>query len=247
MTEETKKVEEKQPEAEKPAEVDAAKKEEAPKAEETKKDDKAVKTDLPADKAGDKPVAKNTTKTDDKKDTKSSSGGGQDSSPFKRRKRVSEYGQQLMEKQSAKKIYGIRERQFRNYYQKALNTQGDTGDNLRQLLQMRLDNVVYQAGLAKTTAAARQMVSHNFFLVNGKKVNIPSYQVKIKDIISIKPEKVEKKVWGEEFKERLEGKEIPSWLAVDKKENTVKVTAKPTGNELDQSFSPRLIVEFYSR
>ena len=161
---------------------------------EAKKDDKKVES-----KADDKPK--------DKKDDKTS--GGQGFSPMKRRKRTSEYGQQLSEKQLAKKIYGIRERQFRNYYKEAFRQQGDTGDILRQLLQMRLDNIIYQSGLAKTTRAARQMVSHNYFLVNGQKVNIPSYQVKIKDVITIKPEKEDKKIWDEEAKERIEEKDVP--------------------------------------
>ncbi len=168
--------------------------------------------------------------------------------PLKRRKRTTEYGTQLAEKQAAKKIFGVRERQFRNYYKKALRLKGDTGEIMRQLLQMRLDNVIYQAGFAKTLRAARQMVSHNYFLVNGKKVNIPSYQAEPKDMISIKPEKQGKKIWDdEEFKDIMAKKEIPSWLAVDRKEKTIKVAAQPTGNDLEQSFNARLIVEFYSR
>lgn len=199
---------------------------------ETKKDDKKVKS-----KADDKPK--------DKKDDKTS--GSQGFSPMKRRKRTSEYGQQLSEKQLAKKIYGVRERQFKNYYKEAFRQQGDTGDILRQLLQMRLDNIIYQSGLAKTTRAARQMVSHNYFLVNGHKVNIPSYQVKIKDVITVKPEKEGKKIWDEEAKERIEEKDVPGWLALDKKTKTLKVTAKPIGDELNQEFNTRSIVEFYSR
>ena len=105
----------------------------------------------------------------------------------KTRQRLTEYGHQLREKQKAKKIYGILERPFRNYYQKAIKQKGDTNEILGQLLEMRLDNVIYRLGLAKSRKAARQLVSHGFFLVNGKKVNIPSYQVKIKDEITIKP------------------------------------------------------------
>lgn len=166
----------------------------------------------------------------------------------KRRKRKStEYGKQLAEKQIAKEIYGLRERQFSNYYKEAFRREGDTGNTLRQLLQMRLDSVVYQAGFGKSILAARQMVSHGFFMVNGKKVNIPSYQVKIKDIISIKPSKENKKVFNEEAEEVLKNKQIPSWLAVDKKTKTIKIAAKPVDQELDQQFNPRLIVEFYSK
>lgn len=193
-----------------------------------------------------KEVKKTEAKKTDKKDDKSSS-GGQGFNPMKRRKRTSEYGQQLSEKQLAKKIYGVRERQFRNYYKEAFRQQGDTGDILRQLLQMRLDNIIYQSGLAKTTRAARQMVSHNYFLVNGKKVNIPSYQVQIKDVITVKPEKEGKKIWDDEAKERIEDKDVPGWLALDKKTKTIKITSKPVGDELNQEFNTRSIVEFYSR
>ena len=170
-----------------------------------------------------------------------------DISALKKRRRKTEYGQQLEEKQTAKKIYGIRERQFRNYYQKAIHQQGDTGDILRQLLQMRLDNVIYQAGFTKSIAQARQLVNHYFFLVNGKKVNIPSYQVKIKDTITIKPGKEKTKVFNEESEQRLKDHHAPSWLVLDAKVKSVKVVAKPAEQELDQSFNPRLIVEFYSR
>lgn len=186
-------------------------------------------------------------KATDKKTGKASGSATQSYSPQKPRKRTSEYGSQLTEKQAAKKIYGVRERQFRNYYQEAFRRQGDTGDILRQLLQMRLDNVVYQAGLSKTIRAARQMVSHNYFFVNGKKANIPSYQLKVKDIITVKPSKEGKKIWNEEAKQVLEEKTVPGWLAVDKKIKLIKVVSVPEGNELDSSFNTRLIVEFYSR
>lgn len=198
------------------------------------------------EKKPEKSSTSSTKKTEDKKDTKQA-GGGQQFSPMKRRKRTSEYGQQLAEKQLAKKIYGVRERQFRNYYREAFRQQGDTGDILRQLLQMRLDNIIYQSGLAKTTPAARQMVSHNYFLINGKKVNIASYQVKLKDVITVKPEKEGKKVWDEEAKERIEEHDVPGWLALDKKTKTLKIVSKPTGDELNQEFNTRSIVEFYSR
>ena len=99
----------------------------------------------------------------------------------KGRKRTTEYGTQLREKQKAKRIYGINERQFRNYYRKAISKKGDTGQILQQLLQMRFDNVIYLLRLARSRVQARQMVGHGLFLVNGKKVNIPSYQLKTKD------------------------------------------------------------------
>jgi len=160
--------------------------------------------------------------------------------------RPTEYGTQLREKQKAKKIYGILEKQFRNYYQKAINQPGDTGEILQQLLETRLDNVIYRSGLANSRTKARQLVSHGLFLINGKKVNIPSYQVKTKDEITIKPEKNKAKVFSE-LEKKLEKYETPAWIHLDLKEKKVKVLNKPTGKELEQIFNPRLIVEFYSK
>ena len=170
-----------------------------------------------------------------------------DISALKKRKRKTEYGTQLEEKQVAKELYGIRERQFRNYYKKAIRQKGDTGDILRQMLQMRLDNVVFQSGYTKTIRQARQLVSHNYFFVNGKKVNIPSYEVKPKDIITLKPGKEAKKVFNEEMAERMKDHQTPGWIVFDKKTKTAKILNKPTEQELEQSFNSRLIVEFYSR
>ena len=164
----------------------------------------------------------------------------------KRRARLTEYGTQLREKQIAKAIYGIMERQFSNYYKKAINQQGDTGELIQQMLETRLDNAVFRAGFAKTRPLARQLVSHGMFLVNGKKTNIPSYQLKVKDEISIKPEKLKAKVF-DEMEKRLENYTVPTWLALDLKNNKVKVVAKPAGGELENTFNPRLIVEFYSK
>ena len=195
-----------------------------------------AKTDTPT-----KTAVASTTKTTTATKTKAASG------PMKRRTRKTEYGLQLAEKQTAKKTYGIRERQFRNYYNKAFGQTGDTGDILRQLIQMRLDNVVYQSGFTKTRRQARQMVSHNFFLVNGKKVNIPSYQVKPKDIITIKPEKTKSKIFNEEWEKEVAERDAPSWINFDKKNKTAKILNKPVDNDLDESFSTRLIVEFYSK
>lgn len=165
---------------------------------------------------------------------------------IKSRKRSTEYGNQLREKQKAKRIYGILERQFKNYYQKAIRQQGDTGEILQQLLEMRLDNVIYRAGLASSRRQARQMVNHNLFLVNGKKVNIPSYQVKPKDEITIKPEKEKAKIFAE-LEKKLEKYEAPAWVNFDLKTKTTKILNKPNQEELEQTFNPRLIVEFYSK
>lgn len=163
-----------------------------------------------------------------------------------RRTRPTEYGRQLREKQKAKRIYGILERQFRNYYQKAIRQKGDTGEILRQLLELRLDNLIYRAGFAESRRQARQMVNHGLFSVNGRKVNIPSYQVKPKDEITIKPEKNKAKIFTE-LDKALKKKEITAWLYLDIKTKTIKVLHKPSGDELDQTFNPRMIVEFYSK
>ncbi|MFA5021935.1 MAG: 30S ribosomal protein S4 [Patescibacteria group bacterium] len=164
----------------------------------------------------------------------------------KGKKRSTEYGQQLREKQKAKRIYGIFERQFRNYYDKAIRQTGDTGQIMQQLLQTRLDNVIYQVGLGKSRGQARQMITHGLFLVNGKKVTIPSYQLKTKDEITIKPERTKAKNFAD-LEKQINEEKIPAWLHFDMKTKTTKILNKPTGSELDLSFNPRLIVEFYSK
>jgi len=164
----------------------------------------------------------------------------------KGRGRPTEYGNQLREKQKAKRIYGVLERQFKNYYTKAFHQQGDTGEILLQFLEMRLDNVIFRLGLAKSRRMARQMVSHGLFLVNGKKVNIPSYQVKTKDEITIKPEKVKVKIF-DGIDKLLEDHQAPAWINFDIKTKTAKILNKPNQEELEQIFNSRLIVEFYSK
>lgn len=160
--------------------------------------------------------------------------------------RMTEYGKQLREKQRAKLVFGLNERQFRNYFEKATNMKGDTGENLIRLLESRLDNAVYRAGFAKTRAAARQLVSHAHIDVNGKKVNIPSYMIKPGEAISIRKTKAEKKIW-KSFEEATKKLETPSWITTELKDLTAKVVSRPAGEELKQPFDPKLIVEFYSR
>ncbi len=164
----------------------------------------------------------------------------------KRQGRLTEYGSQLKEKQIARLTYGIMERQFANYYKKAIAQKGDTGETLQQLLELRLDNVIYRLGFAKTRRQARQMVSHGFFLVNGDKTNIPSYQLQAKDEIKIKENKLNSKLFTD-LEKRLEKYQTPSWLYLDLKTKTGKVVNKPTSDEIEQTFNPRLIVEYYSR
>jgi small subunit ribosomal protein S4 len=162
------------------------------------------------------------------------------------RTRPTPYGLQLREKQKAKEVYGLRERQFQNYYRKAKQIVGNTASFLVQMLEMRLDNVVYRLGLGKSRTLARQMVSHGHILVNGKKVNIPSYQTKAGDVISVKPKLMKSKLFENDMP-RLEKVQTPSWLHLEAKEMTGKILNKPEGDDLKQNFDPTLIVEFYSR
>lgn len=157
--------------------------------------------------------------------------------------KVSVFGTQLREKQKAKRLYGIMERQFRNYFTKATSMEGNTGENLGRLLESRFDNVVYRLGFAKTRPQARQMVSHCMFLVNGKKVNIPSYLVKVNDVIEIRGNKKEKKVFGD-LTERLKTHRTPGWLHRD--DMVGKIVSLPMGDDLKEAYDPKLIIEFYS-
>mgnify|MGYP000517589553 CR=1 FL=1 len=162
------------------------------------------------------------------------------------RAKVTPFGVQLREKQKAKRIYGLMERQFEGYFSKAAGRMGDTGVFLKQYLEMRLDNVAFRLGLGKSRAQARQLTTHGLFTVNGKNVNIPSYQLRAGDLISIKASKVNKGAF-KELKERLSKHQPPAWLSMDAATVTGKVLNRPTAEELDQSFDSKLIVEFYSR
>ncbi len=157
--------------------------------------------------------------------------------------KVSVFGTQLREKQKAKRLYGIMERQFRNYFTKATGMQGNTGENLGRLLEMRLDNAVFRLGFAKTRPQARQMVSHCMFLVNGEKVNIASYSVKVNDTIEIKANKKAKKVFSD-LDERLKTHRVPGWL--HREGEVGKVVSLPMGDDLKEAYDPKLIIEFYS-
>ena len=161
-----------------------------------------------------------------------------------RRKKVSEYGAQLKEKQKVKFVYGILEKQFHRYYLKAANMKGITGDNMLQLLT-RLDNVVYRLGLAKTRRMARQVVGHGHIRVNGKKVDIPSYSVKVGDVITLRPTSAEKEM----FKALREGTSVltPKWLTFDAPNLTGTVNALPAREDIDLQLQENMIVEFYSR
>ena len=161
-------------------------------------------------------------------------------------RKMSEYGLQLREKQKAKFIYGVLEKPFRNYYAKAKQMEGMTGDNLMRLLESRLDNVVFRMGFARTSKEARQIVDHKHVLVNGKQVNIPSYLVKAGDTIEIK----ENKKSSPRYKEILEvtgGNLIPDWLDVDSENLKGAVKELPAREAIDVPVDEMLIVELYSK
>ena len=164
--------------------------------------------------------------------------------PKRSNKKMSEYGIQLREKQRAKFIYGVLEKQFRNTFNKASKMKGKAGENLLILLERRLDNVVFRLGLVATRREARQMVTHGHFTVNGKKVDIPSYTVKAGDVIAVK----EKSASIAKFKEVREMLIVPpAWLSVDADKLEGKVLALPTREEIDTPIEEHLIVELYSK
>lgn len=160
--------------------------------------------------------------------------------------RISEYGVQLREKQKMKHNYGVLERQFRNYFKKALKSPGVTGENLLRLLEMRLDNVVYRLGFAETRAQARQLVRHGFFLVNGRKVDIPSYSTKPGDIIQFKDNKQRTK-YAAILKEKIKAFQTQDWLELDKNRLSGKILTAPTSEAVNNTIDTQLIVEHYSR
>lgn len=161
-------------------------------------------------------------------------------------RKLSEYGIQLKEKQKVKFIYGVLEKQFRNYYKIADNMHGITGENLLMLLELRLDNAVYRLGLGRTRKEARQIVRHNLIRVNGKKVNIPSYQIKVGDIIEVKENKKDL----QRFKDILDvtnSRVVPAWLSADSENLKGNVVTMPSRDQLDLPVNETLIVELYSK
>ena len=163
-----------------------------------------------------------------------------------RRTKKSEYGLQLTEKQKVKFVYGILEKQFRMYYEKAERMNGNTGENLLSLVERRLDNVVYRLGFASTRREARQLVNHGHYTVNGKRVNIPSYMVSNGDVIAV----CEKSVSNNFFKALKEADTFvaaPKWLDRDKNTLTGKVVALPARDDIDFEVAENLIVEYYSK
>ena len=163
-----------------------------------------------------------------------------------RRRKVSEFGLQLREKQKVRKTYSIMEKQFRNYFAKASKRKGMTGEELLRLLEMRLDNVVYRMGLARSRAEARQLVSHGHFTVNGRPTNIPSYATKAGDKVEVR----ESRRGREYFKtasETVKAAQIPEWVSVDAAKLTGSILTEPARAQMPQEFNEQLVVEYYSR
>ena len=163
-----------------------------------------------------------------------------------RRRKLSNYGEQLREKQKVKRIYGIAERQFRGYYYKALRLKGVTGENLLVLLERRLDNICYRLGFASDHAEARQLVRHGHFSVNGKKVNIPSYLVRANDVITVR-EKSRKVKRIEESMSGVDRRGVPQWLELDKEKFEGRVKGMPAREDFTMPIREQLIVELYSK
>ncbi|WP_006787679.1 30S ribosomal protein S4 [Thiorhodospira sibirica] len=163
-----------------------------------------------------------------------------------RRGRLSDYGVQLREKQKLRRIYGVLERQFRNYYQEASRQKGSTGENLLKLLESRLDNVVYRMGFGVTRSEARQLVGHKAILVNGKVVNIPSFQVRSADVISIR-EKAKKQVRIQDALSLAEQYGFPDWVEVDAKKMEGTFKNMPERSDLPSDINESLVVELYSK
>ncbi|MCI7504684.1 MAG: 30S ribosomal protein S4 [Eggerthellaceae bacterium] len=164
----------------------------------------------------------------------------------KRRRKESEYGMQLREKQKAKFIYGVLEKQFRGYYKRAKSMQGVTGDNLMQILESRIDNVVFRLGFARTRKEARQIVTHGHITVNGHRVDIPSLRVRPGDVVAVHPKSQELLV----IKSALvsnERFEVPAWLEVDIEKLQGNVLSLPTRDQIDLDIREQLIVELYSK
>ena len=159
------------------------------------------------------------------------------------KKKLTEYGMQLREKQKAKRYYGVLEKQFHSYYEKADNQEGIAGENLLRLLERRLDNVVFRMGLAASHKEARQLVLHGHFTLNGHKANIPSILVRVGDVIAVKDTESAK---IKELVEAMGDKVAPKWLEVDKN-GSAKVVAMPERDDIDFEFNEQLIIELYSK
>ena len=164
----------------------------------------------------------------------------------KSRRKTTEYGEGLIEKQKLKYYYGLLERQFRGVYEKALRRRGVTGEQMLQILETRLDNVVYHLGFANTRAAARQMVNHGHITVNGRKASIPSYALRVNDVISVKNNNVSKQLATKGL-EVSGSRSVPDWMSLNKEELKGAVMRVPTREEIQPIANEQAVVEFYSR
>jgi len=162
------------------------------------------------------------------------------------RRKESEYGLHLREKQKVRRIYGVLERQFERYYDRAARQKGITGENLLRLLEMRLDNIVYRMGLGASRAQARQLILHGHIAVNGKKVDIPSYEVQPGDVVSVRENSRNLQLIKDNV-EAAAGRTMPEWIDVNLEQLEGKILAVPTRDQIDLSVQEHLIVEYYSR
>jgi len=163
-----------------------------------------------------------------------------------RRRKVSEFGLQLREKQKVRKSYSVLERQFRNYFDKAEQTKGMTGENLLRMLEMRLDNVVFRMGLARSRPEARQLVSHGHFTVNGRPTNIPSFGTSVGDRIQVRESRRSREFFTTAG-ENMRTQRVPEWLSTDPSQLSATVTSEPAREQMPVEFNEQLVVEFYSR
>ncbi|HYM53235.1 MAG TPA: 30S ribosomal protein S4 [Candidatus Dormibacteraeota bacterium] len=163
-----------------------------------------------------------------------------------RRRKVSEFGIQLREKQKVRKSYSVLEKQFRNYFEKAEQRKGMTGENLLRMLEMRLDNVVFRMGLASSRAHARQLVGHGHFAVNARPTNIPSFATKVGDRIEVRESRRGREIF-KTVAETIKSAQIPEWVSVDGKQLAGSVLAEPAREQMPPEFNEQLVVEYYSR
>ena len=165
----------------------------------------------------------------------------------KGQRRITDYGVQLAVKQRLKRVYGIRERQLRKYFDKVKNSSGNIGELFLKKLELRLDNVVYRSGLADYRRQARQMVNHGFFYVKGRKVNIPSYEVKEGEEIKIRESKAKKNLIIDKINKLKKSEQGTKWIFVDCKQGMIKVIDVPNYNQVEESRSVQMVIEYYSR
>ena len=164
-----------------------------------------------------------------------------------KRTKLSEYGTQLREKQKTRSFYGVGEKQFRKYFEEAARSKGVTGTRLLQILESRLDNVVYRLGLATSRSQARQLVRHGHFEVNGVKVNIPSYLTKVGEVVKVKESSANREILKQIIEATEKGRPVPTWLESDLSNKTGKIVALPARDEIDLPVKEHLIVELYSK